>query len=543
MNASSESSTAAVDGSASTTASQAVHKSAHHKTAQPTTPPHDGAMHGAKLALVFIALALAMFVGSLSETIAATALPTIVGDLGGVEIMQWVSTMYILTSTVVMPLYGRLGDRIGRKYLVLVAMGLYALGKIICALAPNMALLLTGRGISGLGGGGVIILSQAILADVVSARARGKYMGAIGAVFAVSTILGPVLGGWIVQDFGWRMIFWCTIPLDVIAIILTGIFLRHDAHTDKTHTVDYWGLAFATIFTVSIVLAASWGGNTYAWDSWEIICLFILALVAAGLFVYAEHKADEPIIPLRLFANRNFVLVTIAGMLVYGAMSGAMNYLPTFLQIVDDKSPTIAGLMMTPMMAGALITSTVTGFLATITGRYKWMPIAMCAVLTGGYVLLASIGVSTPIMLLMFYFFIIGFGQGLGTQILVLIVQNEFPHRIVGTATASNNFFRQIGMTLGTAVVGSVFTSRLVSQVSSSVPAGVHVNLNDMTPQMLNKLPAALHTIVAQDYAQALTPIFRVFVPMLAFATILTLFIREHPLSKSVDNKGTSTHH
>ncbi|WP_148401437.1 MFS transporter [Bifidobacterium gallicum] len=502
--------------------------------------PHDGMMHGGKLALVFIALALAVFVGSLSETIAATALPTIVGDLGGVEIMQWVSTMYILTSTIVMPFYGRMGDRIGRKHLIMVAMALYAIGKVICAIAPNMALLLTGRAVSGLGGGGVIILSQAILADIVSARARGKYMGAIGAVFAVSTVLGPVIGGWVVQDFGWRMVFWCTIPLDIIAITMTGLFLRKDAHKASGNSIDMWGIIMSTAFTVTLVLAASWGGNLYAWDSWQILGLFFISLLCAIAFVWIERRAQEPVIPVRLFKNRNFVLVTVTGMLVYGAVAGATNYLPTFLQIVEDKSPTIAGLMMTPMMAGSLITSTVTGFLASITGKYKWMPIAMGAVMTFGFVMLSSIGVGTPAILLMTYFFLIGFGQGLGSQILVLIVQNEFPHTIVGTATAGNNFFRQIGTTLGTAIVGSVFTSRLVSIVTPEIPSNVHISIADVTPQMLNKLPESLHGVIAQGYSEALTPIFRVFVPILAVATVLMFFIKQHPLATTINNKGTA---
>ncbi len=501
-------------------------------------PLDQGGMHGWKLACVFIALALGMFVGSLSETIAATALPTIVGDLGGVEIMQWVSTMYILTSTVMMPLYGRLGDNIGRKRLLIVAMALYAIGKIICACAPNMAGLLLGRAISGLGGGGTIILSQAILADAVSARARGKYMGAIGAVFAVSTVLGPVVGGWIVQDYGWRMIFWCTIPLDIIAIAGTAIFLTKDAHRPASPDIDIWGITTSIIFTVSLVFATSWGGNQFAWDSWQVVGLFVVTAAAGVCFVVAERRSKNPVIPLTLFHNRNFVLVTITGMLVYAAFGGATNYLPTFLQIVEDKSPTIAGLMMTPMMAGTLLTSTVTGFIASATGKYKWMPISMSAMLTVGFALLAAMSPATPIVLLMIYFFIVGFALGLGSQILVLIVQNEFPHSMVGTATAANNFFRQIGTTLGTAIVGSVFTMRLAKLVGDSIPASYHLHLADLTPSAVSHLPSALRDVVASGYSQALVPIFAMFVPLLAVCTVLMCFIQRHPLATKVDNAG-----
>lgn len=497
----------------------------------------DGGVHGWRLAAVFFGLAMGMFVSSLSETIAATALPTIVGDLGGVKIMQWVSTTYILASTVTMPIYGKLGDNLGRKHLLVVAMGLYAAGKVLCGLTPNMAGLICGRAVSGLGGGGLIILSQAILADVVSARARGKYMGAIGAVFAVSNVLGPVLGGWFVQVAGWRMIFWFTVPLAVVAMVVIGIFLPKDARSSKT-SIDYWGMLLLTLSVVSFVLATSWGGDLYPWFSWQIIGLLGLTLGCAIGFVFVEKVVQDPVIPLWVFKNRNFVLVTLCGMMVYAAFDGVINYLPTYLQIVTDKSPEIAGLMITPIMAGSLLTATVTGFLASATGKYKWMLVSMGAVTALGFFLMGTVESHTPIVFMLVYFFIIGFGLGLGSQILVLVVQNEFPHAIVGTATAANNFFRQIGSTLGTALMGTLFTTRVTEFVGGKIPADLHVSLATLTPDVFNTLPHGVQTVVAAGYHEALIPLFTYATPLIVVAGILMIFVKQKPLSTSINNTG-----
>ncbi len=497
----------------------------------------EGGLHGWRLMAVFAGLAIGMFVSSLSETIASTALPTIVGDLGGVEIMQWVSTTYILASTVVMPFYGRMGDRIGRKRLLVVALGLYGAGKLICGITPNMAGLIFGRAISGIGGGGLVILSQAILADVVSARARGKYMGAIGAVFAVSNVLGPVLGGWFVQVTGWRMIFWFTIPLAVLAMIVAGIFIPKDAHKTAGEKTDVWGIVFSSTFVVTLVLACSWGGTQYAWDSWQILGLFAITAACIAGFILAEKRAESPVLPLSLWKNRNFALCTICGMLIYGCFDGAVNYMPTFLQIVDKESPEIAGLMMIPMMAGSLITTTATGFIASHTGRVKWMPIAMAATVAVGFFLMTTMTANTPPWLTMVFFFVLGFGLGIGSQILVLIVQNEFPHAMVGTATAGNNFYRQIGSTLGTAVVGSVFTARLTSLLAGKIPADAHVTLSTLTPDVVDKLSNSLQHTIAIGYTDALIPIICVFVPIAIVCMVMMLFLKKHPLATTVNNK------
>ena len=419
----------------------------------PSTPPADHALHGRALALVFFGLLLAMFISSLSETIASTALPTIVGDLNGVEIMQWVSTAYILSSTLVMPIYGKLGDLIGRKRLLMAALTLYAAGKVVCGLAVNMEMLISGRLISGLGGGGLIILSQATLSDVVPPRKLGTYMGVIGAVFAVSNVLGPLLGGWFVQVTGWRWIFWFTVPVALLAVVVLGLTLPRDARALGKHPIDWPSMMAMTVAVTSLVLAMAWGGTLIPWGSLPFMGLVALAVAAAVVFVLLERRAAEPIIPMGLFRNRNFVLCSVTGLFLNISFMGALNYLPTYFQIVDDLSPEVAGLVCTATSVGILITSTATGWVASKTGRYKGMLVAMCVVSTVGLFLLSRMQVHEALWVPVLYLFVLGFGMGLGMQLLVLVVQNEFPHAMVGTATAANNFFRQIGSTLGASLM------------------------------------------------------------------------------------------
>ena len=504
----------------------------------PSTPPADHALHGRALALVFFGLLLAMFISSLSETIASTALPTIVGDLNGVEIMQWVSTAYILSSTLVMPIYGKLGDLIGRKRLLMAALTLYAAGKVVCGLAMNMEMLISGRLVSGLGGGGLIILSQATLSDVVPPRKLGTYMGVIGAVFAVSNVLGPLMGGWFVQVTGWRWLFAFNIPLALLAIAAVAFFLTNPERRDDRPPVDVGGMMAMAVSVSSLVLATAWGGTLYPWLSWQIIGLFALFVVAAVAFVLVERRAKEPIIPMLLFKNRNFVVCTVTGMFIMLGMMGTVSYLPTYFQIVDGLAPEQAGLMTFPMMAGVLLTAVGTGFLATKTGRYKWMPIASCAVAAVGFVLLSRLTPDTSLLVTGVFLFVLGFGIGLGQQILVLIVQNEFPHAIVGTATAANNFFRQIGSTLGASLVGALFTSRLAADLAAQLPKTDNISMNRITSQYVDHLAAPVRDIITAAYSDALVPIFLYVVPLLVVGFILMLTLKENPLAKSVNHTG-----
>ena len=495
-----------------------------------------GKAHG--VAAVFAGLLLAMFVSSLDQTIVSTALPTIVGDLGGVDHMQWVTTAYVLASTIMMPIYGKLGDLWGRKYLFIAALAVFVCGSTVCALAPSMDGLVAGRAVAGLGGGGLIILAQAIIADVIPPRQRGKYMGIMGAVYAVSTVVGPLLGGWFVEVTGWRWLFAFEIPLALLAIAAAAAFLVKPQRSARRVPVDVAGMTTMAVAVSSLVLATAWGGTLYPWVSWQILGLFALSVACGVAFVLVERKAAEPIVPMTLFKNRNFVICTLTGLFIMLGMMGTVSYLPTFLQIVDGLSPETAGLMTTPMMAGVLVTSIATGFLATKTGRYKWMPIASCAVAAVGLVLLSTITPSTTLLMLGLFQFILGFGIGLGQQIIVLVVQNEFPHAIVGTATAANNYFREIGSPLGASLVGALFTGRLTANIARMVPASDHVNVDSITPAFVDSLHGAERELVAQAYSDALAPIFLYVVPLLVAGFVLMLFLKEHPLAKSIDHTG-----
>ena len=490
------------------------------------------------VAAVFAGLLLAMFVSTLSETVTATALPTIVGDLGGVDHMQWVTTAYILASTIMMPIYGKLGDLLGRKYLFIVALGIFIVGSAVCGFAMSMDGLIAGRAVEGLGGGGLIILAQATIADIIPPRQRGKYMGVMGSVFAVSTVVGPLLGGWFVQVTGWRWLFAFNIPLALLAIVAVSVFLTNPKRRDKRPPIDVGGMMAMAVSVASLVLATAWGGTLFAWDSVQIMGLFALFAAAAVVFVVVERRAAEPIIPLVLFKNRNFVLCTATGLIIMLGMMGTVSYLPTYFQIVDGLAPEQAGLMTFPMMAGVLLTAVGTGFLATKTGRYKWMPIASCAVTAVGFVLLSRLTVGTPLLVTGAYLFVLGFGIGLGQQMLVLIVQNEFPHAIVGTATAANNFFRQIGSTLGASLVGALFTSRLTADLAAKLPHVDNINMNRITPDFVDRLAQPVRDAISSAYSDALVPIFLYFVPLLAVGFLIMFLLKEHPLANSVNHTG-----
>lgn len=498
---------------------------------------HDSAPGKHQIAAIFAGLLLAMFVSSLSETITATALPTIVGELGGVRHMQWVTTAYILASTIMMPIYGKLGDLFGRKHLLIAALCVFIAGSALCGLAANMSMLIAGRAVEGLGGGGLIILSQATIADVIPPRQRGKYLGVIGSVFAASTVIGPLLGGWFVQTTGWRWLFAFNIPLAGAAIAAAALFLHQGRPASKPR-IDLSGMATMAVSVASLVLATAWGGTVYAWDSLQILGLVALCLLAGATFVFVESRAASPILPLALFKNRNFVVATATGLFIMLGMMGTASYLPTYFQIVHELTPEQAGLMTVPMMAGVLATSTIAGFLATRTGRYKWMPIASCLVSATGFFLLSRIDVATPLAVIGSFLFILGVGIGLGQQILVLVVQNEFPHRIVGTATAGNNFFRQIGATLGASLVGALFTSRLSVDIAAQLPASDNINISTITPDAVRSMAEPVRQAIASAYSDALVPIFLYLTPLLLLGALLMTRLKEHPLANSVDRTG-----
>ncbi|WP_422559449.1 MDR family MFS transporter [Gordonia sp. (in: high G+C Gram-positive bacteria)] len=489
-----------------------------------------------------------MLLAALNQTVLSTALPTIVGELDGVDQMTWVITGYILASTIVMPVYGRISDILGRKPVLLVAIVLFIAGSVVGALAGNIEILIAARVLQGIGGGGLMILSQAAIADVVPARERGKYMGAMGAVFAVASVAGPLLGGWLTEGPGWRWAFWMNVPLGLLAIAACTVFLHlpKKEHAERPK-LDYLGMALIAAATTALVLVCTWGGSTYEWLSPQIIGLSVATVILAVAFCWAETKAVAPVIPLALFRDRNFTLTTIAALMIGVGMFGAIGYMPTYIQMVTGASATVAGLLMIPMMGGLLVASVASGQAVTRTGKYKVFPIVGSAILGLGLGLLSTLHVESPTWLLCTYLAVTGVGIGLSMQILTLIVQNSFPGRIVGTATAASNYFRQVGATLGSAIVGSVFASRLITLLSEKMAgsgaaagAGGDEFRKHLTPAGVSALPDAIREPIIHSYNEALLPIFLFLVPLAVIAVIALLFVEQKPLATSVQDEITA---
>jgi EmrB/QacA subfamily drug resistance transporter len=488
--------------------------------------------------LVFAGLMVTMLLASLDQMIFSTALPTIVGELNGVDHMLWVTTAYILASTIMLPIYGNLGDLIGRKGLFIGAIALFVLGSIIGGLSQNMAWLIGGRAVQGLGGGGLMILAQAIIADVVPARERGRYMGIMGGVFALSSVAGPLLGGWFTEGIGWRWAFWMNVPLGALAIASAMLFLRLPKNSRTKPKLDVAGMALLAVASTCLVLTTTWGGTTYGWGSATIIALIVGTIVAAAAFVSAERKAAEPIMPPHLFRDRNFNLTTIAGLITGIAMFGALAYLPTYLQMVTGAGATKAGFLMIPMMAALLVSSVISGQFVSKTGRYKWLPIIGTLLVSVSLVLLSTMTPSLPVWTLCSYLAVMGVGLGMSMQILILIVQNSFPISQVGTATASNNYFRQIGASLGSAVVGSLFVARLTQLLTDRMPGGGNTaagSSNSFTPAIVRELPETVRGVIIGAYNDALTPVFLYMVPLILIAVVLLCFVKEKPLATTIE--------
>jgi EmrB/QacA subfamily drug resistance transporter len=490
------------------------------------------------LVLLFGALMVTMLLASLNQTMLSAALPTIVGELNGVEHMAWVITAFILASTVMMPVYGKLGDLFGRKPLLVFAIVVFMVGSVIGALADAMNTLIVARVIQGLGGGGLMILSQATIADVVPARDRGKYMGIMGGVFAFSSVAGPLIGGGLTEGPGWRWTFWLNVPLAIVAVLATIFLLRVPRKRAAVRPkIDYAGMMLMAVATTAIVLVGTWGGATYAWNSPEILGLLVVAIVAAVVFVVVESKVSEPVMPLMLFRDRNFNLTTVAALVTGVAMFGAIGYMPTYLQMVTGYGATEAGLLMIPMMGGLLVTSVLIGRQVSKTGRYKKVMIAGTVVVALGLFLLSTIHADAPVYLICVYLAVMGVGLGASMQMLTLVAQNSFPLRFVGTATAGQNYFRQVGATLGSAVVGSLFATRLKDLIVERMPAGAgsDVGTNSLTPQMVSGLPAPLRTLIVESYNEALVPLFLWMVPLTLVATVVLLFVIEKPLATKIE--------
>ncbi|MEU1418726.1 MFS transporter [Kitasatospora sp. NPDC005751] len=485
------------------------------------------------------ALLLAMLLAALDQTIVSTALPTIVSDLGGLEHLSWVVTAYMLASTAATPLWGKLGDMYGRKRFFQASIVIFLVGSVLCGIAQNMGELIAFRALQGLGGGGLMVLSQAIVGDLVSPRDRGKYQGLFGAVFGVTSVLGPLLGGLFVDNLSWRWVFYINLPVGVVALVVIAAVL-HGTEVKRRHRIDYLGTVLIASVATCLVLMTSLGGTTWAWSSWQIVGLGVLGVVLLVAFVLVERTAAEPVLPLRLFRSRTFSLVAVISFVVGFAMFGALTYLPTFLQVVMQVSPTMSGIHMLPMVLGMLFTSIGSGQIVARTGHYRAFPIAGTAVTTVGLLLLSGLDEHSSTFEMSCYFLVFGLGLGLVMQVLVLIVQNSVGYQDLGVATAGATFFRSIGASFGVSIFGTVFASGLNSRLSDAlasgvpVPAGFDPGAITSDPRVIAALPAATQDAIYHAYSESITRVFLYAVPVALVAFVLSLFLREQKLRSTV---------
>ncbi len=486
-----------------------------------------------QIQIILIGLMSGMLLAALDQSIVGTALPRIVSDLGGLNHITWVVTAYLLTSTASTPLWGKISDLYGRRIIFQITIVIFLIGSALCGLAQSMPQLILFRAIQGIGGGGLMAIAFAIIGDVIPARERGRYSGYFGAVFGVSSLAGPLLGGWITDNISWRWIFYINLPIGIVALVVTSIVLKMPV-IKRDAKIDYLGATSIVAGVSSLLLYLNWAGEKYGWTSPTALAFVAVSVAMTVAFVFIELRAVEPIIPMQLFKNPIFSVANAFGFLIGFALFGGAIYLPLYLQTVKGMSPTESGLAMLPMVAGTFSMSIISGQLITRTGKYKIYPIIGSSILLVALYLLNTLHVTTPYWRIAIYAFLFGVGLGLAMMTIITPVQNAVSPRDIGTATSATTFGRSLGGAIGAAFFGAVMTSRLVHYIAGipevaagSLPAG-EINTNDMNA--IHQLPEPLRTEVLTAFTSAVTDVFLYVIPVIAIALVIVLFLKEIPL-------------
>lgn len=499
------------------------------------TGPGDVAVDPQRRNFIFVAILLGMLMAALDQTIVATALPTIVANLGGAGHQSWVVTSYLLASTIITALVGKFGDLFGRKRVFQAAVVFFVAGSVLCGLSSSMGMLVASRALQGIGGGGLMVTAMALIGEVIPLRDRGRYQGAMGAVFGVTTVIGPLLGGYFTDHFTWRWAFWINVPISVVVFFVAAAAIPALSERAKP-AIDYTGILLVGLGAAGLTLATSWGGTTYPWGSPTIIGLFTGSVIALCLFAWVESRAAAPILPTRLFGSPVFTVCCVLSFVVGFAMLGALTFLPTYMQFVNGVSATTSGLRTLPMVIGMLTTSMGSGVIVGRTGKYKVFPVAGTAVMAVAFFLMSRMDPSTSVFVQSLFLVILGAGIGMCMQTLVLIVQNTVGFDDLGVATSGVTFFRTIGSSFGAAIFGSLFTNFLHSRIGPAMVASRAPAAAAASPEALHRLPREAAAPIVAAYSESLTHVFGWAVPVALAGFVLALFLRQVPLREMHDS-------